>query len=139
MDKTVISIIVIVIFAGFLFWAFQTGFFAKIFTGPVKPTSLPEGIVLFYGDGCPHCKNVDDFIVANNIDRTVKYTKLEVPFNGKTSSQLESNAAAAIQKAQGCGIDVSKGISIPFLWDGKNCFAGDTDVINFFKNEAGIY
>ena len=142
MDKKLVFTILVIIFAGFLFWGFQTGFFATLFAGPVKPvapTVLPSGIVLFYGAECPHCKNVEAFIVTSNVDQKVKITRLEVPFFGKTSPQLVANAELAIQVAQGCKLDVSNGVSIPFLYDGNGkCLLGDTDVINFFKNATGI-
>jgi glutaredoxin len=144
MDKTIVITVLLIILAGFLFWGFQTGFFAKIFAGPttptppVAPTGLPSGTILFYGQECPHCKIVEAYITANNIDQKVKFTQLEVPFAGKTSPQLVANAELAIQLAQGCKLDVSKGVSIPFLYDGKNCLIGQDDVINFFKNAAGI-
>jgi len=138
MDKKVVVIIIAIILVGFLFWAWQTGFFAK---GPVvyvPPTPLPEGIVLFYGAECPHCKNVEDFIAKNNIGQKVKFTNLEIPFAGKTSSQLVANAGLLVSIAQGCKLDVSKGVNIPFLYDGKSCLIGQDDVINFFKTQAGI-
>jgi len=142
MDKKIILTVLVIILGGFLFWGFQSGFFATLFSGPVKPvapTVLPSGIVLFYGAECPHCKNVEAFISSNNIDQKVKITKLEVPFAGKTSPELMANAELAIQTAQTCKIDVSSGVSIPFLYDGNGkCLIGDTDVINFFKNAAGI-
>ena len=141
MDKTILYTVIIVIFAGFLFWGFQTGFFTKVLPQPVtqvQPTPLPEGAVLFFGADCPHCKDVEAFVAANNIDQKVKYTKLEVPFNGKSSDQLVANAELAVQLAQGCKLDVTNGISIPLLYDGKNCLLGETDVINFFKNAACI-
>ena len=141
MDKIVILIIIVVVSAGAIFWAVQSG----IFSGPAPLIPVPEGALLFFGQNCPHCKIVEDFIIANNIDQKVKFSRLEIPFNGKTSPQLESNAKLLIQLAQGCKIDVSKGVSIPFLYDpsagsgqaGK-CLVGQDDVINFFKNAADI-
>ena len=139
MDKALIFTILGVVIIGLLFWGAQSGFLANLFKSPVRPAVLPEGIVLFYGADCPHCKIVEDFLVQNKISEKVKYSNLEVPFNGKTSPELEANAMAALEKAQVCKIDFSKGLSIPFLWDGKgNCLEGDQPVINFFKNEAGI-
>lgn len=131
MDKVIVVIIIIVILAGFIFWAFQSGFLANIFSGPVKPTDLPQGIVLFYGEGCPHCKNVDDFVTQNKIEDKVKFTRLEV-WHNLSNAKLLGNVAV------GCKIDVSGGVPVPFLYDGKNCVTGDADVINFFKNAANI-
>jgi hypothetical protein len=62
MDKTIVIIVILIFVAGFLFWGFRSGFFVSVFSGPVNSVTIPEGIILFYGDGCPHCKIVDDFI-----------------------------------------------------------------------------
>ena len=131
MDKTIIITIVLIILAGFLFWGFQSGVFANIFNGSVKPITIPEGIILFYGQGCPHCKNVDDFIAQNNIKDKVKFSNLEVWYN-------KDNQAILGQVAQKCGIN-SNQVGVPFLYDGNGkCYVGDVDVINFFKNAANI-
>jgi len=130
MDKPLIIIIIIIILVGILFWAIQSGFLVNIFSGGVKPTSLPQGIVLFYGQGCPHCADVDEYIKTNNIDKKVQFIKLEVWYN-------KSNAALLTQIVQKCKIS-SGSVGIPFLYDGKNCLIGETDVINFFKNAANI-
>ncbi|MCX6721498.1 MAG: hypothetical protein NT026_02785 [Candidatus Staskawiczbacteria bacterium] len=135
MDKIPLFIISVIIVAGVVFWAFQSGFFSK---NNVTPTPLPEGIVLFYSPDCPHCKNVEDFIAQNGIDQKIKYTRLEVPFGIKTSPELQANAAALLQKAETCKIDTTNGISIPFIWDGKACLVGDEPIINFLKAQAGI-
>ena len=124
-----------------MFWGAQTGFFAKLAVNNSlpPPTPLPAGIVLFYSPDCPHCQDVEKFIADNNIDEKVKYTKLEVPFNGKTSTPLVANAELAIQLAQKCKMDVSKGVGIPFLYDGEGkCYLGEVDIPNFFKAQAGI-
>ena len=112
MDKAIIFTIIGVVALGLLFWGSQSGFFAKNITSNPNQTPLPAGIVLFFGDGCPHCK---------------------------TSPQLEANAVLMIKLAQSCNLDASNGVGIPFLYDGSGkCIGGDVDSINFFKNEAGI-
>ena len=134
MDKVIIYTIIIIL-AGLLFWGFQSGFFVSIFSGPggvtVTPTALPAGIVEFYGQGCPHCADVDAFVTANNIAQKVKFTKLEVWYN-------KNNAALLAQVAQKCGI-TSNSVGVPFLYDGNGkCLIGETDVVNFYKAQAGI-
>lgn len=86
-----------------------------------------SGIILFYGDGCPHCKIVDDFISQNKIEDKIKFTRLEV-FNNKDNAKILTDKAAV------CGLDTSQ-IGVPFLWDGQSCFAGDVDVIKFFQDK----
>ena len=138
MDKALVIIIVVVILAGAGFWAWQSGFFTNNLPAPVEPVPIPEGIILFYGDGCPHCKDVEDFISQNKIEDKVKITRMEVWYN-------KSNAALLGQVAQKCGI-TSDSVGIPFLYDppsgeaGGNgkCYIGEIDVPNFLKNAAGI-
>ena len=136
MNKAVIYTIVVLALGGFVFWGFQTGLFATIFSGP---NPLPQGIILFYGADCPHCKIVEAYISDNKISEKVSFTNLEIPFNGKTSAQLAANAKLLMQVATSCKIDTKNGVSIPFLYDGvSKCLIGDTEVINFFKDAAKI-
>ncbi|MCX6724148.1 MAG: hypothetical protein NT155_03210 [Candidatus Staskawiczbacteria bacterium] len=135
MDKAVIIIIIIIVLVGVGFWAWQSGIFSKV---TVQPTPLPPGIVLFYGDGCPHCKDVEDFISQNKIEDKVKITRLEVWYN-------KSNVLLLGQIAQKCGV-AGDSVGVPFLYDppsveaGGNgaCYIGEIDVPNFLKNAAGI-
>jgi len=133
MDKKIIFIIVLIIVAGVCFWAWQSGFFNK---KPIEPIKIPNGIVLFFGEDCPHCKIVEEFLTDNKIENI---TKLEIPFNGKTSLQLKANVDVLLKITEICKVDVNSGVAIPFLYNGKDkCFTGDIDVINFLKNEANI-
>ena len=131
MDKGIfitIGIIVIVL-AGVLAAVYFTGGFG----GNSTPTTDPntKGIILFYGRECPHCKDVEDFIVANNIASKVDFTQSEVWHN-------KANAQLLAQKAQICGI-TSGSVGVPFLYDGNGkCYIGEVDVPNFFKAQAGI-
>lgn len=85
-------------------------------------------MVLFYGDGCPHCKIVDAYIKDNNIKAIVSFEEKEV-YNNKT------NAAQLIEKAEVCGIS-TESVGVPFLWTGSTCLVGDGEIIDFFKAAA---
>ncbi len=87
--------------------------------------SQPSGIILFYGQGCPHCANVDNYIAANNIAQKVNFQELETFYNATNASLMNSKAAI-------CGLAPGS-IGVPFLWDGSRCYLGDTDIINFFS------
>ncbi|MEK7658686.1 MAG: hypothetical protein AAB352_02355 [Patescibacteria group bacterium] len=123
-NKNLILIIVafVLVIGGGLLLNQKLGFAKFLFS------ASPEGIILFYGEGCPHCKIVDDYIKANNIKDKVKFIELEV-FNNK------NNANILLAKAKTCNIDQSQ-IGVPFLWDGSKCLLGDQDVINFFKEKT---
>lgn len=84
-------------------------------------------IILFYGDGCPHCAKVDEFIKDNNVEEKISFAKKEVYNNVANANELS-------QKAKKCGMD-TKSIGVPFLWDGEKCLVGDVDIIDFFKKK----
>jgi len=129
MDKTPIIIVIVIILAAAGFWAWQSGIFTPL--ASVTPTPLPAGIVLFYGQGCPHCADVEKFISQNNIDAKVKITRMEVWYN-------RNNQATLAQVVQKCGITASS-VGVPFLYDGNGkCYIGEVDVPNFLKTAAGI-
>lgn len=94
------------------------------------PETASNEIVLFYGDTCPHCKNVEDFIRQNSIDLKLAITRKEVFKNTKNGELLAEKAAK-------CGLATSR-IGVPLLWDGKTCYSGDENVINFLIGAAGL-
>jgi len=96
----------------------------------VKTASQNTEIILYYGEGCPHCEKVDEFIATNNIKDKIQFSSKEVFLN-------QANAQELGTKAKICGID-SGSVGVPFLWDGSKCIIGDEDIINFFKTKAGI-
>ena len=87
----------------------------------------PQGIILFVGDGCPHCANVEDLISKNNVKDKIPFVTLEVYHN-------QDNANLMAKKAQLCGIPLDS-MGVPFLWDGAKCFSGDKDIIDFFQEK----
>lgn len=89
---------------------------------------VPKNAILFEGDGCPHCKIVNDFIVANNVKSKIQFETQEV-FNN------EANAAVMAKVWRACGLSNSKGMGVPLYWDGSTCYRGDQEVINYFKTK----
>ncbi len=85
-------------------------------------------IILFYGDGCPHCKIVEEYIEKNNIKEKISITQKEIYYNKINSNEL-------VEKAKICGLPTNS-IGVPFLFDGKKCYIGDQDIINFFKQKT---
>ncbi|XLQ20717.1 MAG: glutaredoxin family protein [Candidatus Moraniibacteriota bacterium] len=89
-----------------------------------------DGITLFYGDGCPHCEDVDKFNEENAIKNKVVFDELEVWKNKENADLLEE--AATI-----CEFDLDT-IGVPFLFSDNECYIGGPDVQEFFKKEAGL-
>ena len=85
-------------------------------------------MILFYGDGCPHCEIVDDYLTENNTRDRLNFQELEI-YNNKDNARLLG------QKAKECGFDTSQGVGVPFLSDGQKCLIGDKDIIDYFKTK----
>ena len=120
MNKKILLAIIIAIvligIASFIFWKYGM---------PQK-----SELIYFYGEGCPHCANVDAFLKDNKIEEKVSFEKKEV-FNN------QDNAKELVDLSQKCSLPADQ-VGVPFLWDGSKCFVGDTDIINFFKQKVGI-
>lgn len=126
MDKIAIYTIIIVFVAGLGFWLAQSGLLNGVFlNSDVVATPLPEGIVLFYGKGCPHCNNVDKFIEENKIKEKINISEIEVWYN-------RNNAELLNKVAKMCNLKISS-IGVPFAYDSNRCFVGEVDIIEFFN------
>jgi len=84
-------------------------------------------IILFYGIGCPHCAIVEKYIEENKVKKEISFAEKEVYYNQSNAKELE-------EKAKICKIPENE-VGVPFLWDGKKCYIGDVDIINFFKEK----
>ena len=94
-----------------------------------KPIKACEKIhELYWGEGCPHCKNVDEFLSTWEKKDEVKIEKFEV-------QQNQTNSANMTKRAKSCGIDTTKGLGVPFLLTSDSkCLTGDTPIIDYFKS-----
>ena len=138
MKRKILALIIIavVILAGALYFGFKNNVFQTTFQNLFRPSPKVEGIVLFYGEGCPHCQEVEKFIAENKVEEKVKFTKLRVPLSEEEQKDagLVANAQILLEKSEICGINTDD-IGVPFLWDGSNCFLGYENVNNFFKEK----
>lgn len=104
-----------------------------------KPDSITNkpivdsDLVLFYGDTCPHCKDVEEFISKNQIDQKLKINKFEV-YNSKENSSLMTQMVK-----DNCPDKLDpQGLSVPFLinTNDKACFVGTPDITNHLTEKA---
>ncbi len=95
---------------------------------PSKVAGIPKESILFVGEGCPHCKIVEDFISANGVNKKIQFTTKEV-WNNQDNALLMTN----IWKQ--CGLNTKNGMGVPLYWDGTNCFSGQDEIINLFKTK----
>ncbi len=87
--------------------------------------ALPSGMVLYYGDGCPHCANVEAFVQENNVESKVSFVRKEVYLN-------KSNARELGRVAKQCDLPTDS-IAVPLFWTATQCLTGDKDIIAFFQ------
>ncbi|MEK7494263.1 MAG: hypothetical protein AAB615_00125 [Patescibacteria group bacterium] len=125
-DKKILFIVggVIIAILGLVVWGIQD---AKESEVPVETAD----IVYYYGEECPHCKVIQEFIDKNDIASKVDFIKKEVWHNKKNSQEMQ-------KRAEACGI-AKEDIGVPFIATVENkCFIGEPDVKKFFSEKAGL-
>lgn len=90
-----------------------------------KSYELSQGdLVLFWGEGCPHCENVEKFLQDNKgLEEKSKLKKIEV-FKDLNGQKL------FLEKAKECGL-ASAGV--PTLYKDGKCVQGDVPIIEELK------
>jgi len=100
---------------------------------------------LYYGDGCPHCANIEKWLQDNNYLPGVTITQssvdswistAKIKFNIKEVWKNKTNSTEMSSKATACGISPDQ-TGVPFLYDdtSKKCIIGETDIQNFFSTK----
>ncbi len=119
LPATIIATLVVVIGGIFLISKSQK-------SSPV-PTPAPNTYEYFWGDGCPHCAKVEEFMNSWDKKDKIKLTKMEVWKN-------LDNARIMDARAKACGIPKDQ-LGVPLLYtpDGK-CLIGDGPIIDLFKS-----
>ena len=121
----VIGIILIAFAIATAFYIYQQ----KKATPPIVSGNNPD-LILYYGDTCPHCQVVEDFLAQNGIVAKVNFEQKEVFDNRDNNKELA-------QKAELCKINLENA-GVPFLWNNGTCLMGEDEIINFFKDKTGI-
>lgn len=86
--------------------------------------------VFYYGNTCPHCKDVEEWFKANKVEEKIKFTQKEVYDDAQNAAELNQVAAS-------CGMDTSS-IGVPFLYAEGKCLVGSPDIIKYFSDKLGI-
>lgn len=124
--KIVIILIIAVVFFGFYKITSQK-------PASVTTTNPDADLFLFYGDTCPHCKIVEEFIAKNQIDQKLKINNLEV-YNNQANVKTFSNMVNEI-----CPDNSSpNGLPVPFLINKKDkqCILGDTPITDYLTEKT---
>jgi glutaredoxin len=87
-------------------------------------------LVFYWGNGCPHCENVEKWLKENNSDQKIKVNYKEVYYNKNNQTELYNTAK------QYCPEIIQDGnIGVPTGFDpaNKKCIQGDTPIIEFLS------
>lgn len=95
---------------------------------PSKVAGIPKEAILFVGEGCSHCKIVEDFIAANGVNKKVQFSTKEVWHD-------QDNALLMTKIWKQCGLSTQDGMGVPLYWDGTRCYRGQDEIMNFFKTK----
>lgn len=94
-----------------------------------KVSLLDNKSILFYGDTCPHCKVLEQFMDDNKISEKMIIEKKEV-------YQNKDNASLMMEAVVRCGLP-QKNVGVPFLWTENKCFVG-SNATDYFKTKFNI-
>ncbi len=87
-------------------------------------------LVFYWGNGCPHCENVEKWLKENNSDQKIKVNYKEVYYNKNNQTELYNTAQ------QYCPEIIQDGnIGVPTGFDpvNKKCIQGDNPIIEFLS------
>jgi len=89
-------------------------------------------LVFFWGNGCPHCENVEKWLNENNKDKKIKVNYKEVYYNKDNQTALYNTAKQYCPE-----IIENGGIGVPTGFDPatKKCIQGDTLIVEFLTSK----
>ena len=122
---------VIIVVAGVILLGLAIFFLSK----PNRPNGdntpkTDEMITYFYGDTCPHCKELEEFIDKNDI-------KNKLPLEEKEVFENQANGRELAKAAQSCGINTDS-IGVPLLYAEGKCIFGTPDSIAYLSRRIGL-
>lgn len=82
-------------------------------------------VTLYYGQGCPHCQIVEDYLSGNSQGDNISLEQKEVFHNQENLDEVK-------RKANSAGIP-DKFIGVPLLYEEDNCLVGEEEIINFLE------
>lgn len=90
-------------------------------------------LIFYFGDGCPHCENVEDWISQNDLEGKLKINRKEVYYDQQNQTELYDTVKQFCPDL----ISSSGGIGVPTAFDpiNKNCIQGDTPIIEFLSSK----
>ena len=84
--------------------------------------------IFYWGEGCPHCQDVKDWMAEQKVSEKMEVISKEVYNNQANSQELTA-------RAKSCGLDTQR-IGVPFLYtiDG-DCIIGTPKIIEYLSEK----
>lgn len=127
-DTFVVLGVVTLLVVALIVWGIRDG--KNTQTGVVEGAS-DAATIYYYGAECPHCQRVAEFLEENKIAEKVDFAKKEVWHDAANNREMNRRAKEV------CGLEPDA-LGVPFLIGDDKCFVGEVEVIDFFKEKAGI-
>jgi glutaredoxin len=106
------------------------------FIDPYKDSPVYDNpdLVFFWGDGCPHCENVEFWIKDNNTENNLKINFKEIYHSDSNKDELLQTIKQYCPQ-----LLIDGGIGVPIAFDpvGQQCISGDTPIIDFLSSKLG--
>jgi len=122
--KKIITIIIIV--------AVCVGLYKLLSQKPstIDTTVSNPDLIVYWGEGCPHCETVKEYITNNKLDQKIKISLKEVYYNKTNQLELEKSAKLCPE------IDTAQGIGVPFgfVVSTNKCLYGDKPIIDWLSS-----
>ena len=97
----------------------------------VNEDELPKGVIFYYGETCPHCKIVEEFMTGNNVSSKMNITM-------KESFGNLVNADELIKVGKYCKLAGKNLGAVPLIYSEGKCYLGDVESIDFLKTKLNI-
>ncbi len=131
MKQKIITLVIVVLIAGLMSIVVVGSNNKEKQVTVEKIEALSNGEpILYYGDTCPHCKDVEEWLKTNKVAEKVKFSQKEVWNN-------RQNAAELAEVAKSCNMDTSS-IGVPFLYAENKCLVGVPDIEKYFSDKADL-
>lgn len=88
-----------------------------------------DEIIIYYGITCPHCKDLEEWLINNSITSKINttITQKEV-FENKTNN----NELMAVAKQCNLNLNI---VGVPFVYNNKKCYVGIDEAKIFFNSK----
>lgn len=94
-----------------------------------RAAAKDDTVYFYFGNTCPHCKNVEVWMLQNNVSEKLNVVQKEVYEN-------QANALELQKRARTCRINADE-IGVPLVYYKGQCYVGEDQGIQLFEQLLG--